>query len=226
MRQIWRNVAFTHWPVPPHRLRSLIPDFLKIDTYLGQAWIGMIVFDLESIYLRGIPAFSLTSGFPEINIRTYVTYNGIPGIYFLSIDVNNWASNRIAKRWYYLPYQPSIISIEQKEQFFHFNSIRKKNVHMKSEGSFTPFPGVYYAEKESLDYWLTERYRLYSMGKNSTIYMADIHHKQWPLQPATSDIQKNKLISELQLGVNEYQPAMTHFSNGIDTLFWNIKRLL
>ncbi|MEK4970087.1 DUF2071 domain-containing protein [Cytobacillus sp. FSL R7-0696] len=98
MRQTWRNLYFLHWPVPIEALREHIPDSLQIDTFNNYAWLGIVAFVMEGIYPRGIPAVSITPKFPEVNLRTYVKYNGKPGVYFLSLDVENWASYKIAKK--------------------------------------------------------------------------------------------------------------------------------
>ncbi|WP_010651685.1 YqjF family protein [Oceanobacillus massiliensis] len=224
LRQRWRNVSFMHWAVQPKHLRPFIPDRLTIDTYHSQAWIGILVFDMESIHFRGLPKLSLTPRFSEVNVRTYVTYNGVPGIYFLSIDVDNWASSKIAKRWYRLPYHDAAIANEPALHTYHYESIRRKQTYLKAEGSVTPISEIYHSEKKSLDYWLTERYRLYTAQK-SALYEADIHHKPWPLQKAEANISRNSHLSRLKIDVNPFSPTVVHFSQGVDTLFWNIKKI-
>ncbi|MBT2709212.1 DUF2071 domain-containing protein [Pseudomonas sp. ISL-84] len=82
MRQRWRNFLFLHWPVKPELLKNWIPSSLKLDTFQGYAWVGYIAFLMDGIYLRGMPQWPLTRSFPEINIRTYVQYDGKPGIFF------------------------------------------------------------------------------------------------------------------------------------------------
>ncbi|MFD1849609.1 YqjF family protein [Oceanobacillus bengalensis] len=223
MRQSWRNVSFMHWPVSPNLLRPSIPDVLEIDTFHDHAWVSVVIFQMEHIYLRGMPFFSLTPAFSEINLRTYVTYKGIPGIYFLSIDVDHWASYIIAKKWYRLPYKPANISNEQAGETYHYESIRRTQTHVKAEGQITPIADIYFTEKESLDYWLMERYRLYS-GHDSKLYKGDIHHPQWPLQKAETQIYKNAHIAELDIGLNEYAPAVAHFSKEMDTVFWQVRK--
>jgi len=43
------------------------------------------------------------SRFPELNVRTYVTFAGKPGVYFFSLDA---ATGRVwaARKFYHLPY--------------------------------------------------------------------------------------------------------------------------
>jgi hypothetical protein len=65
IRQSWSNLLFTHWPISVDLLRPHIPSSLKIDTFEGTAWLGVVVFIMEGIYLRGLPALSLTPKFAE-----------------------------------------------------------------------------------------------------------------------------------------------------------------
>ena len=109
---------FTHWPIPTEILRPHIPSTLEIDTYNGSAWLGVVVFVMEGIYPRGLSSISLTPKFPEINVRTYVQYDGKPGIFFMSLDVGDWASYTIAKKWYRLPYKKSQFLFNKKGKPF------------------------------------------------------------------------------------------------------------
>src|SRR5205823_6175894 len=84
MTQTWHDLLFAHWPLPPDALRSLVPPELEIDTFDGNAWLGIIPFRLSGVRLRGWPEVPLVANFPEINVRTYVTHGGKPGVFFLS----------------------------------------------------------------------------------------------------------------------------------------------
>ena len=151
MRQSWRNLLFTHWPIPTEILRPHIPSSLEIDTYNGSAWLGVVVFVMEGIYPRGLSSISLTPTFPEINVRTYVHYDGKPGIFFMSLDVGDWASYTIAKRWYRLPYQKASISFQKEGQTFHCQSVRKgkTNPPISFQVKYTPCIGSVFSERRN-----------------------------------------------------------------------------
>ena len=76
MRQTWKNVFFAHWPILPERLRPYIPSSLEIDTYQQMAWLGVVIFEIEGIYFRGLSPISVVFKFPEVNLRTYVQHKG------------------------------------------------------------------------------------------------------------------------------------------------------
>ncbi|MCM3321404.1 YqjF family protein [Cytobacillus kochii] len=225
MRQTWRNLYFLHWPVPIEALREHIPNSLQIDTFNNYAWLGIVAFVMEGIYPRGIPAVSITPKFPEVNLRTYVKYNGKPGVYFLSLDVENWASYKIAKKWYRLPYYPAQISFRNDDQIFHCKSVRKNNnAQIAFRGTLRHSQEVIFANTGTLDHWLTERYCLYSTDSNGTIYCGEIHHGPWPLQKVDIDIEVNTLFSPFNIDLSNKEP-ISHFSKGVDSLIWNIKKL-
>lgn len=225
MRQSWRNLLFIHWPIPPEIIRPYIPSSLQIDLFNSTAWIGGVVFDMFGIYPRGLSSVSLTSKFSEVNVRTYVQHDGKPGVYFLSLDVGDWASLTIAKRWYRLPYHPADISIQKRGQTFYYESIRKgKNSSLVSKGTYTPVSDIFFPKEGTLDHWLTERYCLYSTNHRDNIYCGEIHHRPWPLQKVETELSRHTLFKPFHIDVSDVQPIY-HFSEGLDTLFWNIRKL-
>ncbi|MGG2091983.1 DUF2071 domain-containing protein [Bacillus sp. S13(2024)] len=226
MRQTWKNVLFVHWPIPAEILQPYIPSSLKIDTFDGYAWIGVVIFVMDGIYHRRLPSVSLVSKFPEINVRTYVQYDGKPGVYFISLDVEDWASYTIARKWFRLPYYSAQISFQKEGQTFHCQSMRKEktNTPITFNGKYVPLSEIYFAKKETLDYWLTERYCFYSTDNKSNIYCSEIHHLPWPLQKVETEIYMNTLFSPFHFDFTEIKPIY-HFSKGVDSLIWNIKKI-
>src|SRR5437870_3905422 len=105
MEQRWHDLLFAHWPVACDQLRNVVPAALEIDTYRGQAWIGVIAFRLSGIRLRGMPSVPGISAFPEVNLRTYVHLDGKPGVLFLSLHCPNRLAMAIARPWFRLPYR-------------------------------------------------------------------------------------------------------------------------
>ena len=104
MRQVWHDLVFAHWPVSVDQLRPLIPPGLQIDTYDGQAWIGVVPFRMSGIRPRLLPAVPWLSAFPELNVRTYVVADDKPGVWFFSLEAANLVAVTIARWWYCLLY--------------------------------------------------------------------------------------------------------------------------
>lgn len=89
MRQTWKKLLFLHWPIDAEALRPLIPSRLEIDTFEGRAWIGVTPFLLRGLRPPYLPPFPFLSSAHEINVRTYVHLDGVPGIWFFSLDADN-----------------------------------------------------------------------------------------------------------------------------------------
>lgn len=226
IRQAWSNVLFTHWPISAELLRPHIPRSLEIDTFDGTAWLSVVVFVMEGIYLRGLSALSVTPKFAEVNVRTYVQRNGKPGVYFMSLDVGDLASLMIAKRWYRLPYKAAQISSNKEGQTFFCQSQRKgqAKVPIGFHANYIPLAEVYISKKGTFDHWLTERYCFFSTDKRANIYCGEIHHQPWPLQKVDTEICRNSLFTPFQFDLSD-EKTIAHFSKGLDSFFWNIKRL-
>jgi uncharacterized protein YqjF (DUF2071 family) len=226
MRQTWRNLLFLHWPISPEELRPYIPVHLQIDTFDHYTWLGVVGFVVEGIFSRGLSTLSLTPKFSEINVRTYVKFDGKPGVYFMSLDVEDWASYTIAKRWYRLPYHPAQISFQKEGHTIHCQSRRKGKINSKItfNGKFCPLPDVYFTKSTTLEHWLTERYCFYSSDNRGNIYCGEIHHRPWPLQKVKVEIGTNTLFSPFHFDFTDVKP-ISHFSKGVDSLLWNIKKV-
>ncbi|MBS4202106.1 DUF2071 domain-containing protein [Bacillus sp. FJAT-49732] len=226
MRQKWSNVFFMHWPIQPELLQPYIPSSIEVDTYDGFAWLGVIIFNIDGIYLRGFPPVSFRPAFPEINLRTYVKCDNKPGIYFLSLDVDDWTSYTLAKRWLNVPYHPAKISIQKNVDTFHYESLRmgSSNTPIVCKGSFTPQSNIFHPNSDTIDHWLSERYCFFSNDQRSNMYCLDIHHHPWPLQKADAVIKKNDLFKPFSFHLEDEKPIL-HFSQGVEALIWNIKKL-
>ena len=104
MRQKWHDLLFMHWPVASSDLRDKIPAALEIDIHEGSAWVGVVPFRMTGVHPRWMPPVPGTSAFAELNVRTYVTENGKPGVWFFSLDAASALAVAAARRWFHLPY--------------------------------------------------------------------------------------------------------------------------
>jgi uncharacterized protein YqjF (DUF2071 family) len=74
--QSWLDLLFAHWPVERAELEPHVPAPLELETFDGQAWITISPFLVEALRLPATPPLPVLSRFPELNVRTYVTYEG------------------------------------------------------------------------------------------------------------------------------------------------------
>ena len=112
MTQRWNDLLFLHYALPPEVIRPLVPGELRLDTYQQRAWIWIIPFWINHLRPPGVPSVPWFSHFAEVNVRTYVTRDGKPGVYFFSLDASNLSAVWGARMFYRLPYWQAAMKIK------------------------------------------------------------------------------------------------------------------
>jgi uncharacterized protein YqjF (DUF2071 family) len=226
MKQQWYKLLFAHWPLAPDVLRPLIPQGLQLDTFDGQAWIGVVPFIVTGLRARWLPPIPGTSTFPELNVRTYVTHDGKPGVWFFSLDAANRLAVRGARLAYHLPYYDAEMSAEVTGDHVRYRSRRTHKNAAPAEfvGSYRPIAPPMTAQVGTLDYFLTERYCLYTADKRGRLYRSDIQHAPWPLQKAEAEIQVNTMTEPHGIGLPDVPPLL-HYSAFQDVKVWYVRRV-
>lgn len=221
MAQTWADLLFVHWPVDAAQLRPYVPDGLELDLRDGQAWLGVTPFRLEGLRLRGTVPLPYVSRFLEINVRTYVTRGGRPGIWFLSLDATSQAAVAVARRLYRLPYHHMRASYEERGLFLRWRSSRTDAVRpYVFEASCRAVDAPAPAAPGSLEAFLTERYCLYAAA-GGDLYRAEIHHPPWPLQTAELDLDLTTMTPD---GIDLPTDApLVHFSARQDVVLWRLE---
>lgn len=220
MKQTWESLLFAHWEVKPSDMQRRIPAQLTLDTYDGMAWIGVIPFAMSGIHARGLPPIPGTSAFLEINVRTYVTYQGKPGVYFFSLDASHRLAVALARRILHLPYYHAEMNIafSGNEAAYRSRRIHRNAPLAEFSASYAPISPVYEAERGSLESWLVNRYCLYNVYKGR-VYRGEINHEPWPLQKAEADIRMNRMAEPYGLPLASSAPLL-HFSGKLDAFIW------
>jgi uncharacterized protein YqjF (DUF2071 family) len=226
MTQVWHDLLFAHWPVPPAALRRALPAPLEIDTFDGQGWVGVVPFGMARVHPRGAFPVPWLSAFLELNVRTYVRAGGRPGVYFFSLDAANPLAVQIARRWYQLPYYTAAMRLARRGPWRHYHSYRTHRGAPPAEfqAHYRPAGGAFFAAPGSLEHWLTERYCLYTVGRRGALYCGEIHHAPWPLQPVEAVIDRNTMTDPHGLPLPAEPPRLL-FANRLETLEWPIRRV-
>lgn len=225
MAQSWHNLLFAHWPVPPQMIQPLLPPGLTLDTYDDQAWVGVVPFHMRGIRLRGLPPVPFTSAFAELNVRTYVTVEDKPGVWFFSLDAANRIGVEVARAFFHLPYFNARMGVLLQGESVHYASARTDR--RAAAGHFTavyrPISEIYHSQPGHLDYWLTERYCLYAAHK-TRLHRGEIHHAPWNLRRAEADITENSVADAHGIRLPD-NPPLLHYVERIDVLVWPLKRI-
>lgn len=220
-KQTWDNLLFAHWPIPADALQALIPEPFVLDTFEGQAWIGISPFEMRDFTFRPFFKIPGATDFGEVNVRTYVRYKNKPGIYFFSLDASSLLAVIGARIGVALPYHTAQITTGAHEGYHTFHS-KRSNATAELEVVYGPLSPVYESDPGSLEAWLTERYCLFT--KIAGVAMeVDIHHLKWPLQKAKAEFRKNTLTADLPFDLPEQVPLL-HFSAHLDVLVWPVKK--
>ena len=219
MRQTWSNLLFAHYPISYDVLRKLVPKELPLDSYNGTYWIGVVPFQMSGVRFRGLPPVPGTDCFPELNIRTYVTLDGKPGIYFFSLEAANLPAVKGARTFFHLPYWHANMKLVEKDGAVAFESIRKKNTDVKLACSYRPTSAPFHAEKGSLEEWMVERYCLYTLNRSGVPVRCEILHEPWTLQRAEANFYEHTILSAQGIDLNLAEPLL-HFAKKIEVRAW------
>lgn len=220
IRQEWHDLLFAHWALPPEVIRPLVPAQLQLDLWDGQAYVGVVPFVIRNLRPRGVAPVPVLSDFAEINVRTYVTYQGIPGVYFFSLDAANLSAVLGARFFYALPYFHARFEVECEGNIIHYESRRLQRPRPADFcGSYRPTSEVmeWRPPHESLERFISERYCLYAVTKRF-VYRTHVHHLPWSLQLASAEIELNTITAPLQLELPG--KPLLHLSKSMDVLTW------
>ena len=221
MQQTWNDLLFAHWPVTLEVLRPLVPSQLQLDTYDGKCWVAITPFHMSGIRPRLLPPIPGASAFAELNVRTYVTYAGKPGVFFFSLDAASRLAVWAARTTFKLPYFFARMDVKEVDDWIHYRSDREGPAGPQLRAQYRACRPVELRQPGSLEHWLTERYCLYSVVRNR-VFRAEIHHVPWPLQDAETQIFQNTMASAASIELPAI-PQLLHFSKKIDVLIWRLK---
>jgi len=226
MAQTWENLLFAHWPVDPGVLRPLLPETIPLDVRDGSAWVAITPFRVGALRLRGTPHVPGVTSFPELNVRTYTTLDGKPGIWFMSLDAASAIAVAAARRAYRLPYFRAHMEAHAERGSVTYRSRRVAGDGEPAElaGRYRPSGPDSPPEPGSLEHWLTERYCLYTLDERGAVLRADIHHPPWPLSAAEAEFDLNTMAEPYGLELDPPAPLL-HFARRQDVLIWPLEKL-
>jgi uncharacterized protein YqjF (DUF2071 family) len=225
MRQWWGKLLFMHWPVPVSALRPLVPPQLSIDTFEGQAWVGVVPFTMWGVRPSFTPPMPGLNAFHEINVRTYVHHRGVPGVWFHSLDIDSAVATWGARRFFYLPYHQAEMSLRQQANSIDYASTRtqKDSPPASFRGSWTIGESLPTSEPDSLEFFLTERYCLYTVD-DEQLYRCRIHHEPWLLRAAEVGVFESSMLESLGVSTPPLAPLL-HYAEELKVDIWPLLRV-
>lgn len=222
MTQRWHDLLFAHWPVDADHVRAQMPTPLRpyLDTFEGAAWVGVIPFWMSNMKFRGLPGIPGMSTFAEMNCRTYLTFDGKPGVYFFSLDAESLPAVYGARIAFGLEYFHARMSVVGKGSAqIQYSSVRLQLPRPAVfQGGYGPTSEVFQAATGSLEHFVVERYCLYT-ARGGRIWRGNIRHLPWPLQRAQANIEIDNVAQSRGIQLPG-EPPRLHFARELDVLIW------
>ncbi|WP_248897067.1 YqjF family protein [Haloplanus halobius] len=212
----WRHLLFENWPVDASIVAAHLPDALDVDEHDGRAWLSVVPFTNVAVRPVGVPA-RLGVALPELNLRTYVTCDGEPGVYFFSLDAQGVLSVLAARLLQHLPYYYARIALESVDGRVRFTSRRRHPGARPADyaADYWPTGEAFVPSDDSLAAFLVERYRFYTQAPDGSLGYTDIDHDPWTLYPAAAETRTNTLFAANGFAEPESAPVR-YYSPGLD----------
>jgi uncharacterized protein len=182
----WESLLFLHWAVAPNRIQETLPQGLSVDTYDDQAFVGIVPFFMRNVRLLGLPQLPWFSDFQELNVRTYVfDREGIPGIWFYSLDCNQSLAVVGARMLTGLSYFHAEMQAASGE--FIYYSCRRNGAGQPAQYRYRGLGAAREADPASLEFFLLERYYLFAIRAGSLI-RGQVSHVPYQFRDAETPV--------------------------------------
>lgn len=222
MYQKWHKLLFLHWEVDAAMIQRTLPPGLTVDTYEGKAFIGFVPFFMRGIRPRFVPPVPGISNFLEANVRTYVySADGTPGVWFYSLDANQWLAVKVARQFFRLPYMHAKMSAEETDGFVDYQ-FRRQHSALDVRFRYRGVGETVSAEPGSLNFFLAERYILFAY-KGGQLYSGQVHHTPYQLSSAELTHHDTHLFTLDGFPAPNRPPDSALYSPGVDVDVYSLK---
>ena len=185
MYQKWLDLLFLHWEFSPEAIQRTLPPGLYVDTFEDKAYVGVVPFFMRDVRPRFLPAVPGVSNFQELNVRTYVhDDSGMPGVWFYSLDANQYLAVKAARCFFSLPYFYSEMGAEinpTNREVSYFSRRRGTDAGLKSTFRYRPTSDTSTAAPGTLEFFLVERYVLFAYSRKGRLYSGRVWHSPYRL---------------------------------------------
>jgi uncharacterized protein YqjF (DUF2071 family) len=207
-----REILLAHWPVALDAVARQLPPELPVDTFDGEAWLGIVACRLEAVRVRGLPPLPGLSSGPQLEVCTYVSLDGRPGIWLFSVERSRQALVEAAKRSLRLPAYRARMSVGPGAVDVDRDGFAFRARYVPEGVAFSPRPGT-------LEHFLTERDALYT-ADGGRLYRAQLNHGPWSLRRARCTVGAATIAPLLLDG-----PPLALCAESQDVLAWSLEEL-
>ena len=227
MHQTWRDLLFLHWRFDPSTIQDSLPAGLTVDTFEGDAWVGIVPFKMRKIRPAGLPSVPYVSNFLELNLRTYAhDENGTPGVWFYSLDASRLLAVLVARMTFHLPYYWSRMATRaDREGVITYRCRRWWGADRhQSEYRYRQTGPLTTAEPGTLEFFLVERYVLFSPLSEGRLTTGRVHHPPYQFAPCHLTQWDTSVFRVQGLEEPTGPPVHALFSPGVDVEVFPLDR--
>ena len=186
MYQRWEHLLFMHWRHDPAVVQATLPAGLTVDTFNESAWVGLVPLFMRDVRPRFVPAIPAISDFLELNLRTYVyDANGRPGLYFYSLDCDQPLAVETARQFLSLRYEHAAMQAAAGVNGWVNLEAQRVGSTEKAVNRYRAFGPASEAPRDSIDFFLVERYRLFTANESGgALHSIRVCHAPYQIRPA------------------------------------------
>lgn len=214
MYQSWDDLIFLHWACDPQEVQSRLPKGLLVDTFESQAHISIVGFKMNNVRPFNLPALPWLSFFNELNVRVYVVdQQGVPGVYFFSLDCDCWPAVTIARKFFSLNYVSTKMNFKTVGDKHQFDAQRKESNRI-AQYKWQTGNNVQKAIPGTLVFHLTERYNFFT-EKNGQLLRGQVHHEPYELIDTTCTEYSDAPVTWNHFTSPQRPPDLVHACRGV-----------
>jgi len=227
MYQKWTDLLFLHWEYDADYIQSTLPEGLYVDTFDNKAYIGLVPFFMRNIRPRFCPCVPGISNFQEINLRTYVfDKKGRPGVWFYSLDANQWLAVRLGRSFFNLPYHDALMTADKGDSIRYTSQRKNADRTFRTEIDYKYIDKLPEPQPESFEFFLIERYLLFAQSRAGHLFSGQVYHEPYSLCSVEAKIQTTGIPELEGFDVSQRTPDHAIVSPGVQVDIFSIERIL
>ena len=215
-----------------HNLSLTLPHLLPLSDYLppvrSSRWPLMRQRWSNLLAVPGLSALH------ELNVRTYARLDGVPGVWFLSLDATQPLGVWAARTLFHLPYLHASMQLTHtSDGMLHATATRTHRDEPAATfaASWQPGAALPLAQPNTLAHFLTERYHLYTAGHTvragqheNSLWRGRLWHEPWALREATLTRWESTLVESHGLPTPA-GPPLLHAADRLDVWVEELRRV-
>lgn len=232
MSQQWSHLTFAHVWIDPEIVQALLPPGLEVDTWEGETFLGFVPFVMRGVRPSPFPRALSYPNFFETNVRTYVHHKGRPGVWFFSLDASDLLGCKVARSRFALPYfhanmtanlGPSEWTYEGRLTGAKMPAVWDRLDAERGEGRYTVkcdlqhFGEETLANPGTLEFFLAERYTLFSCDRHGKLYSGRVWHEPYKVRMATDP--EEAIVADTPTLLSSMAPKT--FRDALSTSKWD-----